>query len=196
MTGMFLVLPRFRLRISVFAFPAMLVMLYIEGVVPFFIMLISALLHELGHLTVMRLMRHRPRRVDVLPMGALIVCPEGIPDRDEAIIAASGPTVSLLMSLASGAVFLSTRSVDALFPALVNFIFGFFNLLPVRKLDGGKALSCFLSGRVDDKKRDRICRISDLVSKLIFALILALAVCMSGYNPGVFMLSLSLLLQL
>ena len=97
---MFILFPRLRLRVSVFALPAFGLMLWCEGAMPFTILILSALCHEMGHITAMLLTKHRPRRIDVLLMGALIVCPEGISHRDDLIIALCGPLTSLCLAFA------------------------------------------------------------------------------------------------
>jgi Zn-dependent protease len=135
-------------------------MTWLEGVEPFFVMLFSASLHEAGHIFMMRTLGYRVRRVDILPMGALIVCPEGIPDYDEMKIALAGPLVSLFLALVSSLWFLESKSAISLLTTLINLVFGAFNLLPVRKLDGGKALFCFLSGKT--KRAEKICSFMSL----------------------------------
>ena len=195
---MYAVFPRLRLRVSVFAMPALLVMLWCEGILPFLVLLLSASLHELGHVTVMTIEGYRYRRIDILPMGALIVCPEGIPDRIELKIALGGPLASLLCALICFA-FLKFFSVPVLlYAALVNCVLGLFNLMPVKKLDGGKALACFLSVKYPEKEKtaELICSAASVFSIVIFIILEITAVFAAGFNLGVIILSAVLLFQL
>lgn len=192
---MYIVFPRFRLRFSVLALPAVLLMLWLEGVLPFCILFASALLHECGHLIALRCLGYRARRVDVLPMGALIVCPEGMPDKDECVIAISGPLVSVFCSLISFLWFAIDSSAYALFAAVINAVFGVFNLMPIKKLDGGKALCCYLSHK-NKKSAELICSVASVCARAVFVLFGVLCVILSDCNAGVCALVLSLLVQL
>lgn len=194
---MFIVLPRIRTRISLFALPAILVMLWLEGAEAFLVLVISAFLHEAGHILAMRLCGYRVRRVDILPMGAVIVCPEGIPDRAETIIAVSGPFASALCAAASFLWYSATGSAVAVYAVVINLVLGLFNLLPIKKLDGGKALFCFLSEKTNKKETaERFCSAVSTVTKLFFAALSIICILSSGYNLGVTVLSLALAVQL
>ncbi len=173
----------------------MLLMLWLEGKAAFSVLMLSAAVHEIGHILAMKILGYRARRVDILPMGALIVCPEGVPDRDEVIIALAGPIASLLTALVSFAFFAVNGDAISLFCSVINLSLGAFNLLPVEKLDGGKALCCFLSHRKKENGR-RICSAASVCSKMIFLSIAMLCAVCSGFNLGVIVLSAALLLQL
>jgi stage IV sporulation protein FB len=168
-------------------------MTWLEGFEPFFVMILSAFLHEAGHILMMRTLGYRVRRVDILPMGALIVCPEGIPDSDEVKIALAGPLVSLFLALLSSLWFLKSQSALSLLATLINLVFGAFNLLPVRKLDGGKALFCFLSGKT--KRAEKICSLASKISIFVFFLFGLSLVILSDFNLGVMILTSALLVQ-
>jgi stage IV sporulation protein FB len=192
---MFLVLPRFRIRVSVFALPSLLVMLWLEGLLPFLILMLSALVHEVGHIIAIRALGYRARRIDILPMGALIVCPEAIPFRDEVAIALAGPIASLAASAVGLLAFAVSKNTYIIFFALVNLMLALFNLLPIAKLDGGKALFCFLQYK-EKRSCARICTLASLFSKTLLIMIIALAVVSTGYNLGVILLFFALLVQL
>ncbi len=191
---MFLLFPRIRLRLSLLALPTLIVMLWTEGIAPFSVILASALWHECGHLLALKLLSYRVRRIDILPMGALIEVPEGIPYRDETVIAVSGPIASLSASAVCAALFFATKNVYALFGAAVNLVLGAFNLLPASKLDGGKALYCLLAHK--RKATEPVCSAASYAAKLIFVLFALLCFFVSDRNFGVALLAAALLLQL
>ncbi len=195
---MFIVFPRLRMRISLFAVPAAIIMLWLEGRAAFFVLMTSALMHEIGHLVALRLCGCRARRIDILPMGAVIVCPEGIPDKKEAVIAISGPAVSLLCAFVSAVLYLSEPGVILLYAVIINLVLGLFNLMPIKKLDGGKALYCFLSEKTGHKKEtaERFCSAVSTVTKLLFASLSAVCIVLSGFNLGVTLLVIALAIQL
>lgn len=191
---MFIVLPRLRMRISVFALPVMLMMLWCEGVVPFFILVFSAVVHEFGHLFAIYRLGYRIRRIDILPMGALIVVPEGIPDADEYNIAISGPLASLVLAALSCLWFVFSGTLPAFFSTFVNLTLALFNLMPIQKLDGGKALYSYLASK--QIKTEPVCSALSIVSKLFFLILTAVFIAGTDFNLGVILLSAVLLIQL
>ena len=192
----FVILPRLRVRLSVFALPAAILMISLEGFIPFSILMLSAFLHEAGHLTALKVMRYRYRRIDILPMGALIVCPEGIPDRDELIIALAGPLFSLAAALVTGAVFAASLNVYCLFALCINVFLALFNLLPNAKLDGGKALYCFLALYNKKDAAERICFAASLTATAFISVAAVVCWILSGRNYGVLLLFAAVLIQL
>lgn len=192
---MFILLPRLRMRVSVLALPAFLLLLWLEGVVPLAIMMLSATAHEAGHILAIKLLGYRVRRIDILPMGALIVVPEGIPDKSEAVIALAGPITSLALAVLSMAWFAVSGTADPLFAVLINLVFGTINLLPIQKLDGGKALYCILSHKQKSTAK-QICSAVSLCAKIIFVTICVLFAVFTQFNLGVILMSLSLICQI
>lgn len=192
---MFLIFPRLRLRISIFALPVLLIIFWLEGFLPFLVMVLSAVVHEFGHLTALHLLGYRARRIDVLPMGALIVVPEGVTYKDEFTIAVSGPLTSLVCALISALVFFLKPIPIVLFACVTNLVFAIFNLLPERKLDGGKALWTFLINKKSTEETERICSAVSMLSKTVFSLFVLTCAIQSGMNPGVLIVSFSLIFQ-
>lgn len=191
---MFIVFPRIRLRVSVFAIPIFLLMLWLEGIEAFAAIMISAAVHELGHLFMIKRLGYRIRRFDLMPMGAVIVVPEGIPDNDELKIALSGPFSSLIMLFLSAVCFCVFYNAVTLLAVLINLVLSLFNLLPIKKLDGGKALWCYLSDK--QKNAERICSAASLFAKIVFLIVSFSLYYLSECNFGVLILLFSLNIQL
>ena len=178
---MYILFPRLRLRVSAFALPGALLLIYCEGLLPFCILFLSCLLHEFGHLAALCICKCRYRRMDILPMGALIVCPEGMPYKKELAVALAGPAASALGCAA------------ALYAFAVGAVLCLFNLMPAKRLDGGKALLNYLLMHKEKDTAERICSaVSSVVFVLLFALAAAVYFALDG-NAGV-MLMLTLLL--
>lgn len=190
---MYILFPRLRLRVSVFALPGALLLIYCEGLLPFCILFLSCLLHEFGHLAAICVCKCRYRRMDILPMGALIVCPEGMPYKKELAVALAGPAASALGCAAALAFFAAFGSVSALYAFVVGAVLCLFNLMPAKRLDGGKALLNYLLMHKEKDTAERICSaVSSVVFVLLFALAAAVYFALDG-NAGV-MLMLTLLL--
>ena len=190
---MYILFPRLRLRVSAFALPGALLLIYCEGLLPFCILLLSCLLHEFGHLAAICICKCRYRRMDILPMGALIVCPEGMPYKKELAVALAGPAASALGCIAALVFFAAFGSVSALYAFTVGAVLCLFNLMPAKRLDGGKALLNYLLMHKEKDTAERICSaVSSVVFVLLFALAAAVYFALDG-NAGV-MLMLTLLL--
>ncbi len=194
---MFILLPRLRLRISFFAIPTLILMLKCEGAFAFSLLLLSALIHELGHITAMFFQGLKPRRTDILPMGALIVCPEGVSYKSQLIISLSGPLASFFTAALTAGIYIFAPSAGMLFFGVINLTLCLFNLLPAQKNDGGKALFCFLAQKIQNEKTaSRICLAVSVLSKILFAAAALLCLSYSGYNLGMGLLLFALIVQL
>ena len=181
---MYAVFPRLRLRVNLLALPAFALMLWLEGGVPAALLLLAALLHELGHFAALRIYAIPVRRVDLEPMGARIVYDDALcPLRASAWIAAAGALVNLLVCVAVSLLLVlglfGACQLPLLFFALANGFLALLNLLPWEMLDGGKLLLDLLLIRLSPERSgdaERICHIvSRLAAFLLFALLLALS---------------------
>lgn len=98
------------------------------------VILSAAALHELGHLLVLRLLGARVRELRVSVFGAELMTSAArlsYPGEIAAVLA--GPAVNLLCALVLG-------GAHAWVAAGAHLSLCLFNLLPVRPLDGGRAL--------------------------------------------------------
>ena len=103
------------------------------------VILSAAALHELGHLLVLRLLGARVRELRVSVFGAELMTSAArlsYPGEIAAVLA--GPAVNLLCALVLG-------GAHAWVAAGAHLSLCLFNLLPVRPLDGGRALYLLLA---------------------------------------------------
>ena len=109
-------------------------------------LLVSVLLHELGHALIARWYRIGVRGITVEMLGGYTEMDGDVPrPRVELAVSLAGPAVSLTLGLAAtgAAVVLSTGTVAWLIAfqvAAANLIVALFNVLPGLPLDGGRAL--------------------------------------------------------
>lgn len=144
----------------------------------------AALLHELGHLLMMRLCGARVRGVSLGIFDVRIDADSPRSLRDDVLITLSGAAANLLIAAA--------LTPTGSFFGAANLAMGCFNLLPVGSLDGGRLLYLMLSLRYDD----RVCgRITGVVSILVLLPLTTAGFCVllrSGYNYSLLTLSLYL----
>ena len=184
-------------RISVSgSFVLMLALVYFfdtNGFLP--LILLAALVHELGHFTAIRLLGGRLMR---LRLGLVGLCMdyqgEKIGYPGELVIALSGPLANL--ALAYGASFLGRYigSDTAFFLAGLSFGASAFNLLPVYQLDGGRALYCLLAWRGEFHLAARAVCVTSCVTIFLLLILGLLLFIWSHWNFTLFTAALWLLI--
>jgi Zn-dependent protease len=158
---------------------------------------LCVLAHELGHTLVSIRLGHPVRRVVLFALGGVSEI-ESEPERarDELLIAATGPGVSLLIAALAGWAYGSApdgRLLTALLGLLFwsNLVLALFNLLPGLPLDGGRllraAVSAFGAGPLTATKvaawSGRLIAVALLVSGILLDVASARR---TGYVSGIF----------
>ena len=142
---------------------------------------LSALCHELGHLSALFLAGARVEEIRLTAFWAEIRADTRyLPYGREILCTLAGPAVNLVL-----AVVLSRVAGDYLL-AGANVLLGVFNLLPLPALDGGRILYLLISWALDPMLADRVCRWVGLAcGGILTALALALVVI---HRTGLFLL--------
>ena len=175
---------RVPLRISVY-FMGMVALCFALGLAEeISLALFFAALHELGHLGAMAAFGARPRRVCLAAAGMRIECPPGLnlSFTKEILIAFAGPGVSLALAglfVLAHHVFEVPLLHDC---ALINLGFALINLMPVRQLDGGRALYYALCRRLHEPTADSICFAASLACLFVIATVTALICLTQGMH--------------
>jgi Zn-dependent protease len=109
----------------------------------------SVLLHELGHAVVARRLGVPMLGIDLHVFGGAAKM-AGMPKtaRDEILIAAAGPAVSLALSLLGGLLYAVTGLSLFYYLAWTNGLLGVFNLLPALPMDGGRIFRAAVSHKL------------------------------------------------
>lgn len=110
---------------------------------------IGVLLHELGHAVVARRLGVPIVGIDLHVFGGAAKM-AGMPKsaRDEILIAAAGPAVSLVLAGVGWLLFALTGFVGFFYLLWTNLLLGLFNLLPALPMDGGRIFRAALSTRL------------------------------------------------
>lgn len=117
------------------------------GLPVFIICVLTALLHECGHIFFAARRGFECKKISLMPYGAAAVCDiEGISLSDEIKLALSGPIVNLVLLVAVAGLWwfypITYAYTDILFYANAGMLI--INLLPAYPLDGGRVLKCLL----------------------------------------------------
>ncbi len=140
-----------------------------QGIVP--LALLACVLHELGHYAAIRALGGAVRRLRLTAVGAELELSGPLSCTRECLAALAGPGVNLLLAL------LACRQAGGALFAGLNLALACLNLLPVRGLDGGRALRCALTVLVSGDAAERAGEGLDL---LLTVSALALGVWLAG----------------
>lgn len=111
----------------------------------------AAAFHELGHLLALRLIHGRVRCLRLSALGAVMEVCGGMNYLQELTAVLAGPLASLLAAVALGRLGQGTA-------AGANAVLCAFNLLPIRPLDGGRALYLLLAWTAGPSAAEWGCR--------------------------------------
>ena len=95
--------------------------------------------HELGHVIAIRLFGETVTGIRLTAIGAELTLPRALGYWQEGACALAGPGVNLLLALICCGLDRWTVFAE------LNLVLGLFNLMPVGRLDGGRALYCTLA---------------------------------------------------
>ena len=146
--------------------------------------LAAAMLHELGHLAMMKRLGVRIRAVRVRLFDVLIEADACASFRSDVLVTLAGPAVNLCL-----AALLRRFSPEFALPQLV---LGLFNLTPVMSFDGGRLLYLLLARRYAPATCDAVLRITTFVFLLPLMTAGLVILFNNGYNYSFLAISLYL----
>lgn len=143
---------RFRIDLKIFIF--LIIFYFTKQIEIYAMIMLFALIHELGHLLAGILMGMKPEKIELMPFGVSIsfkIKVEGYNKKikkgnmleiKKILVALAGPLTNFIIIIIA-----SNINID-LFKALIviytNFLIMIFNLLPIYPLDGGRILKGIL----------------------------------------------------
>lgn len=172
-------------------FGAMIFFALFGGLPSALICLVTALMHESGHIFCAARMGFKCERIKIMPYGAAAMCDvEGIRAGDEIKLALAGPLVNAVTCVALAGLWWFFPETYAYTDTVMhaNIAMLTVNLLPAYPLDGGRVAGCVF--RKLFSKRAAV-----IVLKIISVLVAAaliVAFFFSGYNPTLLFFSVFL----
>ncbi len=162
----------------------------------FLIFTLSAVIHELGHSLAAESRGYHLKRLVLMPYGAVIYGDTtDMPYKDEAIIALTGPMVSLFIALLLVSLW---WLIPEAYPyteicVLANLTIATVNLLPAYPLDGGRILYAMLSCYVKRKTALKICKGMGVAVAVILVLLFIYSIIIKTVNVSLLFFGLFVL---
>ena len=145
------------------------------------IMMICAIIHELGHLLVGILLGMKPEKLEIIPVGIRVTFKINIKDINSKIkqtnkleikkifVAIAGPVVNLILIYIAS--ISKTNIISKINFIYANLLLVIINLVPIYPLDGGRILKGIISIFKGKKKAEQtINKISIIIGIIISAL--------------------------
>ncbi|MCX7614764.1 MAG: site-2 protease family protein [Clostridiales bacterium] len=157
----------------------------------------AALLHECGHLIMIRLLGLKVDKIEATLLGFLIRTNAGLSSYlSEILISLSGPALSIIVAVCSSVAASRGFYSESLYIfSGMNIIFGIFNLLPASKLDGGRAVHSLLCLFFSPDDTYRISSIISVVTAVFVILAGAYILYTTKYNLSLLLIGLWLLVR-
>ncbi len=150
-----------------------------------FLCLLTGILHETGHLSVLLLSHEKPREIHITPFGMRIERQQNssLSFKREAICAFAGPLVNLILAL----IFFNS------YFSKINISIAFLNLLPCEPLDGGKIFENLLKIRLNSEKAEKFSLIVSCITVFPVAVAGFIILFQSRYNFSLLLISFYML---
>ena len=157
--------------------------------------LLSAFLHELGHIFAARIcgVPIKELRLDIF--GASLVIQKAICSYGrEIFVAASGPTVNILMCIGLLGIYRTNAFFSLLFAA--SLFLAVLNLLPIQDFDGGRILYCSVAILASERTAAHVCPVLSFMILLFLWMLSVYFLLVSGATLSLFVFSFALLCKI
>ena len=147
----------------------------------------AAAVHEFGHLAAAALSRIKIKSIAVYPLGAVITLGAPCPYRADALVKLAGGFANFIAAaVCAGLRFFAclsgTADAAAVYFIICSLALAFFNLLPIRTLDGGEALYSALCTRLEPDAAARILRGTSVAALLPLWIVSSYILFYTGWN--------------
>lgn len=190
---------RFRIDLKIFIF---LILFYFTKQIQIYAMImIFAIVHELGHLLAGLLMGMKPEKIEIMPFGVSISFKINVKEYNKKIkkgnvleikkiiVALAGPITNFIIILITYN--LNLDLIKSMLIIYTNFLIMIFNLLPIYPLDGGRVLKGILHITFGKRKSEKYINI---ISKITIIAITAISSILILYikNISIFLIDMYL----
>ena len=171
---------RFRIDLTIFIF--LIIFYFTKQIEIYAMIMLFALIHELGHLLAGLLMGMKPEKIELMPFGVSISFKIKVEEYNKKIkkgnmleikkilVALAGPLTNFIIIIITSNI--NIELFKALIIIYTNFLIMIFNLLPIYPLDGGRILKGILHINFGIQKSEFY---TNIISKIIVAIITILS---------------------
>lgn len=190
---------RFRIDLKIFIF--FILFYFTKQIEVYAMIMIFAIIHELGHLLAGLLMGMKPEKVEIMPFGVSIsfkikvkeynkrIKKGNLLEIKKIIVALAGPITNFIIILIT-----YNLNMDLLKSILIiytNFLIMIFNLVPIYPLDGGRILKgilyIFLGKRKSEKYVNTISKITVIIITTVSSILI-----LYTHNISIFLIDMYL----
>ncbi len=162
-----------RVKINLQIFLIVIILILTRQIQMYSFIMIFAFIHEIGHIIVGILLKLKVKLLQINPFGISVSFEDygykKLLEVKKIIIFLAGPITNFLIALVT--YYLNINFEIKQMIIYSNIILGFFNLIPIYPLDGGKILKSFLRLKYNSYKVDKIINIfSNVQMSLITAI--------------------------
>lgn len=155
-----------KVKINIFSIFTLFILLINESFISIILILISIVIHELGHIITIYLFKVEIKSIDIEPFGCSINIDELSGYKKDIIISLAGPLNGLLLSLSCAFLNFYFDSVYLFYLLFINLIYSTINLIPCRELDGGKIIESILYLKFDPIRSYKIIELINTISSI------------------------------
>lgn len=154
----------------------------------------AVLLHEMGHILALKLMKAPPQTVS-LKIGSIALSGRYILTvKKEILMLFMGPLANILAALFLFLGYKYSLQISLLNRSLIMLIVGIFNLLPIMGLDGGDIVGAVLQKNLKLKTAQILMKAISVICVLCLFMFGVYVLCKNKSNPSLLLLSIYLLL--
>ncbi len=186
---------RFRIDLKIF----LLVMIFLltNQIQIYMLMMLFALLHELGHLLAGILLKMKPEKLEIIPVGITVTFQISTQDMNQKIgkanrlegkkilVALAGPLTNLLIIVIA-----CHMPIDVMKQLMIvytnSFIF-LFNMLPIYPLDGGRIVKAMLCIQKGKRKANKNMNVISITTTGIVSVLAIFSLCYN-YNIAIILI--------
>lgn len=175
---------RFKIDLKIFIF---LILFYFTRQIEIYaIIMIFAIIHELGHLVAGLILKMKPEKIEIMPFGVTIsfkinsieynkkIGKGNLLEIKKVIVALAGPITNLIIIIITN--YFKLDIIKELIVIYTNILIMTFNLLPIYPLDGGRILKGILYIKIGKKKAEKYINNISIITTIIITAISSILV--------------------
>lgn len=190
-----------RLRIDLKIFIFLILFYFTKQISIYAMIMIFAIIHEIGHLLAGLLMGMKPEKIEIMPCGVSISFKINVKEYNKKIkkgnfleikkiiVAFAGPITNFIIILIA-----SNLKIDLIKSMIIiytNFLIMIFNLLPIYPLDGGRILKGILHIILGKRKSEKYTNIISNITVIVITAISSILI-LYVHNISIFLIDMYL----